>query len=125
MVGVGDSRLSRAGSRRFAGSASPGRGKPLSRKARRVTRVEVAVQRVRGKRCSWLASASGKRFKPGSCTSGRTWVRAAGTRAWQLELGQALPPGRYVAYSRATIAAGFREGSFTAADRNRVAFRVG
>jgi hypothetical protein len=87
--------------------------------------VELAIQRVRGKRCSWLASASGRRFTPGSCTTARTWVRAAGTRSWRLELDRPLPPGRYVAYSRATIAAGFREGSFTGADRNRIAFRVG
>ena len=46
-------------------------------------------------------------------------MRAAGTRSWQLQLDQALPPGRYVAYSRATIAAGFREGSFAAATQPR------
>jgi hypothetical protein len=122
VVGVGDSSIRRAGARGISGGASGGRGK-LSRNARRVARVHVAIQRRRGGRCTSLASSSGRRFK-GSC-SGRTWLRASGKRSWRLELDSALPPGTYTVFSRATIRAGFREGAFSAADRNKRTFRVG
>ena len=69
-------------------------------------------------------ASSGKPRGGGGCT-GRRWLRADGTRRWRLRLGKALRPGRYVLFSRATIRAGFAEARFSAADRNRVEFRVG
>jgi hypothetical protein len=123
VVGVGDSRIRAAGSRRFAGSAS-GSPSDLSRRARRVAHVDVAVRRLGGKRCNWLASAVRRTFARRSC-SRPVWLRATGRRAWRLQLRGALPAGRYVAFSRATIGAGFHEASFTARDGNRVGFRVG
>jgi hypothetical protein len=123
VVGVGDSSIHSAGARRLSGGASGGRGK-LSRKAKRVARVHVAIQRVAGKSCRSLTSTSGTRFKQRSC-SRPIWLRASGTRSWRLTLKSSLPRGRYVAFSRATIRAGFREGSFTARDRNKVSFSVG
>ena len=106
------------------GVARPGRG-PARAKLLRVTRVSVAVRRL-GAGCRWLASTHG-RFRArhlaakAPCTP--LWLTARGTRHWTLATG-GLPRGRYVLMSRATIGAGFREASFTAHDRNRIAFRV-
>ncbi len=127
VVGVGDSEVRAHGARRFAGTARRGSG-TLKRKQLRPARVDVAVLREGVKQCAWLRSASG-RFtagKPragGGCT-GRRWVRASGTRHWRLRLETTLRRGRYVVFSRTTIAAGFAEARFSAADGNRVGFRV-
>ncbi|HET6551742.1 MAG TPA: hypothetical protein VFG79_24960 [Solirubrobacter sp.] len=124
VVGVGDSRVSRAGRRVIAGRASGGRGK-LGKRARRVRAVHVAVRRL-GKGCRWLASKKSLRWRRGGKRCGpAAWLRTRGKRSWRLKLRRALPRGRYVVYSRTTIAAGFREGRFSKRDRNRVAFRVG
>jgi hypothetical protein len=121
IVGVGDTNARRPSrARRFSGRAKGGRG-PVSRRRLRVTRVHVAVRRL-GPGCRWLASRSG-RLRKGRC-SRPVWVRAAGTRRWRLGLSRSLPRGRYELRSRATIAAGFREASFSARDRNRIVFRV-
>jgi hypothetical protein len=87
-----------------------------------VTQVHVAVRRLGGG-CRWLASRKG-RFGKGRCNR-PVWLRAAGTRRWSFALPGGLPRGRYVLYSRATIAAGgFREASFSARDRNRIVFQA-
>jgi hypothetical protein len=52
-------------------------------------------------------------------------MTASGARSWRLVLRRSLPPGRYEAYSRAVIRAGFAEGRFSRADGNLVRFRVG
>ena len=127
-VGVGDSNIRRANARSVSGRATPGRG-PVSARARRVSRVDVAIQRVGGGDCRWLASARTGRFRTIKRSAYKTcdapvWLRAKGGRAWRLSLARRLPPGRYVAFSRAWIGAGFPEASFTRRDRNRVAFRV-
>jgi hypothetical protein len=122
IVGVGDTDARRPTSRarRLSGRATAGRG-PVSKRRLRVRRVHVAVRRL-GPGCHWLTSHSG-RFRKGRC--GRpVWLRAHGTRRWHFTLPGGLPPGRYELRSRATIAAGLREASFSSRDRNRVVFRV-
>ncbi len=129
VVGVGDSNVGRSGRRGFAGTATKGRGKGVKAKRLRPEAVHVAVLRKGGKRCSWLASARGgfverTRAKGGGCTKQR-WIRARGVGHWRLDLGRALPKGRYVVVSRTTIGAGFAEARFSAQDRNKVEFGVG
>ncbi len=122
VVGVGDSDVSSWGSRRFAGTASRGAGDlPSSRL--RPARVDVAILREDGRRCSWLSSTRG-RFRDGRCGR-RHWLRADGTANWRLALRRSLAPGRYVVFSRTTIRAGFPEARFSPKDRNRVEFTVG
>ncbi len=126
VVGVGDTTILAAGRLGVRGTAGAGRGRVAARRLR-VTGVEVAIRRVGGG-CRWLASRSGrfKSVKGGSaCARRMLWLPATGDRSWRLLLTRPLPAGRYEAFSRATIVSGgFREGVFTARDRNRVAFRV-
>ncbi|MDW5597487.1 hypothetical protein VSS74_24270 [Conexibacter stalactiti] len=109
-------RFGRVGARRvtrLAGSAASG-----------TARVEVALVRRDGRRCRALTSTR-PRFgaKPGACTP-RTWLKARGTTAWSLKLARALPPGRYVAWVRATALHRIVQGPFTVKRGNRVEFRV-
>ena len=127
LSGVGDSRIRSAGARRIAGTATRAPG-PLDDRRRKVAAVDVAIVRKAGKRCLWLRSLEGrvhrsKAAKDGSCR-GAVWLRAKGAARWSLALRRALPAGSYEVRSRAAIAAGFREGSFTDGDRNRVTFTV-
>jgi hypothetical protein len=128
VVGVGDSDVRKRGARGFSGVAGGGSG-TRKRKPLRATRVDVALLRKQGEHCAWLRSARGgfKAGKPraGAGCSGRQWVRAEGTRRWRLRLAEQLRRGRYVVFSRVTIAAVFPEARFSTADRNRVEFRVG
>ena len=55
----------------------------------------------------------------------RRWMKAQGATRWRYRLRTALRSDRWVIYSRATIAAGFGEGAFSARDRNQRSFRVG
>jgi hypothetical protein len=126
VVGVGDTNA-RAPGRQvtgFEGRARQGRG-PVKPRRLRVTRVDIAVGRLGGG-CRWLASHAA-RFRNAGAARGRpckpaVWLRARGTRRWRYSLNRGLPPGRYVLYTRATIAAGLREASFSARDRNRITF---
>ncbi len=126
VVGVGDTDA-RAPGRHvtgFEGRARPGGG-PLKPRRLRVTRVDIAVRRLGGG-CRWLASHAA-RFRNAGAPRGRgckraVWLRAQGTRSWRYPLARALPPGRYVLYTRATIAAGLREASFSARDGNEITF---
>jgi hypothetical protein len=74
--------------------------------------------------CKWLAGRSGRAFKTrlrsagGVCDS-PIWLSARGTTRWSLSLKNALPPGRYVVYSRAVGSNGVAESVFTAKDGNR------
>jgi hypothetical protein len=126
LVGVGDTngQAPRWHVTGFEGRARPGRG-PVKPRRLRVTRVDIAVRRL-GSGCRWLASRAA-RFRNAGAARGRRckrahWLRARGTRSWRYSLARALPPGRYVLYTRATIAAGLREASFTARDGNEIAF---
>jgi hypothetical protein len=127
VVGVGDSDIRQYGARGFSGTARKGAG-TLAADRLRVEHVDVALLRKGAKKCAWLRSPRGS-FKAGEARAGggckgRRWVRAKGTKSWRLRLGERLPPGRYVLLSRATIGAGFGEARSSAADRNRVEFRI-
>jgi hypothetical protein len=128
VVGVGDSDIRDRSARRFSGRASAGRGAKLKASALRVARVEIAVLREGSKRCGWLTSERGsfsarKPLADGSCGSPR-WLRASGSARWRFALKRALGAGRYTVYSRAVIGAGFPEARFSAADRNRIQYRI-
>jgi hypothetical protein len=116
-----------AGARSVAGTATGGHGR-MSRRSLAVRSVQVAIRRLGGTRCTWVAAAgartrSSKPTKAG-CTP-KAWMTASGARSWRLVLRRSLPAGRYEAYSRAVIRAGFAEGRFSRADGNLVRFRVG
>jgi hypothetical protein len=82
-----------------------------------ITRVEVAVARVRGKRCAFLDRRARAR-RAAACTKAR-WLRARGTNAWRLNVRGRLRPGTYAFYVR-----GFdRAGNVTPA-RRAIRFRV-
>jgi len=93
----------------------------------RLARVEVAMRRVRGRQCLWLRSARGgfRRIKAvrGKCNRG-IWSRARGTRRWRFRLRRTLPPGKYIAYSRAVNRAGAHERKFSRADGNLLTFKI-
>jgi pseudomonalisin len=89
-------RLVLAGSARDRGCGTSGAGK--------VKRVRVAVARVTGKRCRFIALRAGF-SKPRSCKSAGYLV-ARGTTKWKLRLRRRLPAGTYRAYVRATDSAG-------------------
>jgi hypothetical protein len=125
VVGVGDTRVSRAGASVISGTASKGKA-PTKKDAKgvRLARVEVAVRRL-GKSCRWLSGkrAHFKTGKQGASCPPTGWQAAKGTRSWRLAM-RALPAGRYQVYSRAVTKNGFREARFAASDRNRLTFRV-
>jgi hypothetical protein len=123
VVRVGDSDVRHAGARVISGRARGGSG-PGTKAQLRLRAVDVAVRRLGGG-CRWLASSSVKfRKGGGACKRPAVWLRATGTSSWRLALRGALPPGRYVAYSRARIGSGFREAIFTAKDRTKINFKV-
>jgi DNA-binding beta-propeller fold protein YncE len=101
--------LRRAG---FAGTAHADR-------RLRVAKVEVAIARVSGRRCSWYLGRgrfSGRR----SCRSVQ-WIRARGTSRWIARVKR-LRPGIYRVRSRAVQEGGIIERRRTA--RNARTFRV-
>jgi pseudomonalisin len=89
-------KLLLAGSASDRGCGANGAGK--------VKRVGVAVARLAGKRCRFLALRSGF-SKPRSCKSAGYLV-ARGTTKWKLSLRRRLPAGTYRAYARASDASG-------------------
>ncbi|HYZ29764.1 MAG TPA: hypothetical protein VE570_11945 [Thermoleophilaceae bacterium] len=88
--------------------------------------VEVALVRLARGQQIWLTRAGRTRVVRTGSGPCRTefWLRVRGTSHWQLRLGRALPPGRYVIYSRAISADGQPEDSFDTADRNKRSFRL-
>jgi hypothetical protein len=110
----------------FKGTAGDDRG---------VKRVQIALVRLQngargaatGKATCRTLTGRGK-FKSTKASGKRCvlvgFLRARGTTNWSFKLKKRLPQGSYVLYSRATDSAGQHESAFTAAARNRVAFRV-
>ena len=66
--------------------------------------MRVAVARLSGKRCRFLALKAGF-SRPRSCKSAGYLV-ARGTTKWKLSLRRRLPAGSYRAYVRATDSSG-------------------
>jgi pseudomonalisin len=89
-------KLVLAGSASDRGCGTSGAGK--------VKRVRVAVARLSGKRCRFLALKAGF-AEPRSCKRAGYLV-ARGTTKWKLSLRRRLPAGSYRAYVRATDGAG-------------------
>lgn len=127
LVAVGDSGIVRVGRRAILGRARNGRGSSRPRSAL-LRRVEVAVQRVGGGPCRSLQRGRGGRLllapSGGRRCGSPVWLRARGRGRWRLDLGRALPPGRYVVSSRAVTRNGFAETRFGARDGNRRTLRV-
>jgi len=72
----------------------------------RVTRVEVALARVTGKRCRFLG-VRGILRAPRPCrAAGAPFARARGTSRWSISVRRRLPAGRYRAFVRVTDAFG-------------------
>jgi hypothetical protein len=128
VVGVGDSRVSSAGSRSFSGSASSGRpGAKADRAGVRLRRVEVAVRRL-GKGCRWLSGKNATirthKLAKGATCRPQGWQSASGSSHWRLTLRKSLPSGSYEISTRAITRNGFREATFSKPDGNRRSFRV-
>jgi hypothetical protein len=74
--------------------------------------------------CRWLRDGKAHfrtvKARHGRCDPSPVWLRAKGTARWAHTFRRKLPPGRYVAYSRAFDTAGLRQ--FGAPSRR--AFRV-
>lgn len=112
------SKTSRRKARRIAGTAAP---------ASVLTRVEVAIRRVDGRRlkkhnrCVWIKNTSGKtrlvKARKKKCNR-QVWLRASGKTKWHFKLKKSLPAGSYYIYSRATLATGARESVFTTRAKN-------
>jgi len=82
-----------------------------------VARVEVAVARLAGKRCSFLRAS--ERLTPARSCARRLYLRAKGTTRWSLHGTRELPNGRYRVWVRAVDAHGNAERAHRAA-----AFRI-
>lgn len=111
----------------FSGTATAPSGSTIGK-------VQVALVRiVRGKTkpgkalpCQVLANAGG-RFKTVKAKGGNCplrWLNAKGTDKWTFALKTVLPPGRYVAFSRAVDSSGRAESTFSRAAGNRYGFRL-
>lgn len=91
------------------------------RKPGAVKRVEVAIARRVGKRCSFLGT--GGRFgRPAKCSVPRGFRAVHGTKSWRYSKKVRLRRGRYLAFSRATDPAGNVE--YRAHTGNRARFSV-
>jgi hypothetical protein len=73
----------------------------------RVQRVQVALARRSGKRCSFVRS--GRRFTRARSCSKRLWLTARGTSSWRLVIRRRLPAGHYKMWARSTDRAFNRE----------------
>jgi hypothetical protein len=75
--------------------------------AARVTRVNVAVQRLRGAgQCQHLSASDNLGGRTSDC--GPNWMKAKGTGRWKHSISNPLPEGRYRLMHRAVDAAGNR-----------------
>jgi hypothetical protein len=123
-----NARKPRGGGRRFTGRGFDGQGRKVARALLGVRRVDVAIQRLGGRGCRWVASTNGgiRKVKPGvrrACDQ-PVWLTATGTHRWHLTLAGKLPKGRYVLLTRAVQAEELAEHDFSAKDHNRIRFRV-
>jgi hypothetical protein len=74
----------------------------------KVARVQVAVQKVAGRKCRNLRSAKTRKLTRAGRCSKRRWLRARGTRTWRFTVTRRLARGRYRVFVRAVDAAGNR-----------------
>jgi hypothetical protein len=85
------------------------RGTASAPACRRIGRVQVALAKASGGKCSFLG-ARGKLGKAGSCEA-PVWLKARGTAKWSAALRGKLAKGSYFAFARA-IGADGKAGDF-------------
>ncbi len=118
--------VKRSRSRSIAGTAGP---------AGMVAKVEVALRRLdrrlltRKNRCLWLRDRKRTRFTRRKARRRKTcpspmFRRAAGRESWSFKLGRSLPKGKYELLVRVTLTDGQAHTVFSAAQGNRLVFRV-
>jgi hypothetical protein len=86
-----------------------------------VARVDVALVKVKGDKCTQMTSP-GKFAKLAKCDAPTKFLRAKGTTTWSYKLKKELKKGSYVLYARATDGAGHVQGGFGPASKR--AFKV-
>jgi hypothetical protein len=86
-----------------------------------VTKVEIALQAKKGRRCKQLLR-SGRFGKQAKCDAPTSWMAAKGTTAWSFKLKKKLARGSYTLFARATDNAGQVQAGFTPA--NKRTFKV-
>ena len=97
--------------RALSGHARASRAANISPGLLKITKVEVAVAKVRGHHCKWLRNKT--KFRSGSCQKG-FWLKAKGTRKWRFKAKARLARKRwcYFIFSRATNKGGAVEDAF-------------
>ena len=88
-------------------------------KAGKVSRVQVAIARLDGKRCRFVRSNG--RLRSATTCSRAIYLRARGARKWAVNLRGSFPPGRYRAWVRGRDARGNVEKR---GKRNTLTFRI-
>ncbi|HVL94906.1 MAG TPA: hypothetical protein VM266_03520 [Solirubrobacteraceae bacterium] len=96
----------------FSGTASDDKG---------VSKVEVAVQLKKGKKCRQM-TRKGTFVKLAKCDAPTSWLAAKGTTKWSYKLRKKLKKGSYTLFARATDSAGQQQAGFTS--DNKKAFKV-
>lgn len=95
----------------FSGTAADDRG---------VARVEIAIVRKQGRKCTQL---KGRRFvRLAKCGAPTAFAAAKGTTRWSYKPRARLKRGAYTAFARAVDSAGQRQGGYGKA--NKRAFRL-
>jgi hypothetical protein len=93
----------------------------------KLSRVEVAFQKLGTGPCQWLKGKRAKFTKvaanKGKCDK-PIWLRASGTRKWRYKLLQRLPRGHYVLLARAVDVGGVSNNSFSPQQHNLRNFTV-
>ena len=98
--------------KKFTGTATDDKG---------VSKVEIALQTKKGKKCKQLAK-SGRFGKQAKCNAPTSWLKAKGTTKWSYKLKKKLAKGSYTVFARATDNAGQVQAGFTPA--NKRSFKV-
>lgn len=118
----------RARGTRYSGRAVAGSGRKVAKPLLKVRRVDVAIRKLGGKGCHWVASRAGrtKAVKAGAkrACDAPIWMPASGTSKWSLTLQRKLAKGRYRLITRAVGSDELAENAFTKKGRNRVDFRI-
>lgn len=96
----------------FKGTASDDKG---------VARVEVAVVRRKGSKCTQMTPKGGW-AKAAKCDGPTSFLAAKGTTKWSVKLPKRLKKGSYKVFARATDSAGQTQGGYSKA--NSRAFKV-
>jgi hypothetical protein len=83
-----------------------------------VSRVEIALQLKKGKKCKQMKK-SGRFAKQAKCDAPTSWLKAKGTTKWSFKLKKKLKKGNYTVFARATDSAGQVQAGFTPANKRK------